>query len=303
MLRIGFLALAVSLAACQATASKPPTSTSTSASPSPFVGVWKVDPAKSRQHTEPVRYEDLGGGRIRFSAAGASSYEFAVDGAEYRSGEKRTVAWTSLAPGQWRSTLKFDGKVVETARWTLSADGKNASVVADGTLPNGMPYRHDKHYVREGDGTGLAGAWRNVDMDTNGMADGYVLEENASGVVTWSIPTDNQTITGRFDGSDLPVVGATAPPGTTFSVRRVSERKLAYTMKSNGKIGQYGTVTISDDGTTFTEESWAPGKENQKSTMVLVRYPCPPESTPKATDKNDPNWICAARTARTKASP
>ncbi|WP_394830495.1 hypothetical protein LVJ94_28720 [Pendulispora rubella] len=294
MLRIGSLVLAVLLTACQPTAAQAPKS--------PFVGVWKVDPAKSHQHTEPLRYEDLGGGRMRFSAAGASSYEFAVDGREYRSGEKRTIAWTLLAPGQWQSTLTFDGKVIETARWTSSPDGKSMNVVANGTLPNGMPYRHDKHYVREGDGTGLAGAWRNVEMNTNDMADGYVLEEDASGVVTWTIPTDNQTITGRFDGSDLPVVGATAPPGTTLSVRRISERKLAYTMKTNGKIGQVGSITISDDGRTFTEESWAPGKEDHKSTMVLGRYDCPPAraGAAKAVDKNDPNWIC---TARSKPAP
>ncbi|WP_394841183.1 hypothetical protein LZC95_29445 [Pendulispora brunnea] len=291
MLRLGSLIVAVLLAACQPAASKAPKS--------PFVGVWKVDPAKSQQRTEPLRYEDLGGGRMRFSAAGASSYEFAVDGQEHRSGEKRTVAWTLLAPGQWQATKRFDGKIVETARWTMSPDGQSLNVVANGTLPNGMSYRHDAHFVREGQGDGLTGSWRNTDMNTNDMPDGYVLEEDASGVVRWAIPTDNQTITGRFDGSDMPVMGATAPPGTTLSVRRVSDRKLAYEMKTNGKIGQLGTVTISEDGHTFTEESWPPGKEDQKSIMVLVRHECPPGGV-STTDKNDPNWICAARS---KASP
>ncbi len=293
LIRNASLAAWMLLASCAAGCEKPEAAAPV-APANPFVGVWKVDPARSRQISDPIRYEDLGRGRMRYSSGSSAGYEFAVDGKEYPSGNKRTVAWKSLGPGQWQSVSSFDGTVREIARWTLSSNGQSLDVTADGALPNGMTYRHEKKYVREGAGTGLFGVWRNIETNTHEMADGYVLTEDGSGIVTWSIPTDNQIITGRFDGSDMQVAGATAPPGTTLAVRKTEPRIFDYVMKVKGSVIQYGRMMISDDGNTFVEDSWPPGREGQKSTTVLVRYRCPETDggRPDVGDKRDPNWIC-----------
>ncbi len=269
--------LALSLALFSATAC---------AADNPFVGSWEFDMARSKLVAETVQYRDLGDGRMHFSNGATLDYDFALDGKDYKTTDDRTIAWKPLADGSWRVTIKVGGKAAETSNRAISADGKQMAVLADGALPDGTPYKHKKQYARVGVGQGLAGTWRNTEVDTGNMPDGYVISENADGTLTWAIPTDKQTLTGRFDGSDMPLSGPTAPPNTVFAVTRLSSHKIAYVMKTNGKPGQYGTVTISADGDTFTEESWLPGKESEKSTGVLVRHRCPSK------DDKDPAWLC-----------
>lgn len=259
------------------------------AAENPFVGSWKFDAARSKLVAETVQYRDLGGGRMHFSNGATLSYDFALDGKDYKTVDDRTIAWTPMAGGGWQVTIKIDGKTTETSKRTLSADGNAMTVLADGVLPDGTPYKHTKHYARVGAGTGLAGTWRNTEVDTGNMPDGYVISESPTGVITWAIPTDKQTVTGRFDGTDMVLAGPTAPANTVFVIDRLSSHKIAYVMKTNGKPGQYGTVTVSADGDTFTEESWLPGKESEKSTGILVRHRCP------SSDANDPAWLCPAK--------
>lgn len=259
----------------------------------PFVGSWKFDAARSKLVAETVQYRDLGDGKMHFSNGATLDYDFALDGKDYKTVDNRTIAWKPLAADSWETTVKIDGKTTETSKRTLSADSKEMTVLADGALPDGTPYKHKKHYARIGAGKGLAGSWRNTEVDTNNMPDGYVISESPAGVITWAIPTDKQTVTGRFDGSDMVLAGPTAPANTVFVVNRLSGHKIAYEMKTAGKPGQYGTVTISADGNTFTEESWLPGKESEKSTGVLVRHRCPPPIEKPAASK-DPEWLCPA---------
>lgn len=262
-----------------------------SASENPFVGSWKFDAARSRLVAETIEYTDAGNGRMHVSNGATSDYDFALDGKQYKAGDDRTIAWKEIGPGRWRTTFRISGRITETASRALSPQGDELVVVASGVLPDGSAYKHEKHYARIGSGKGLAGRWRNVRMDTNNMADGYVISEDAAGVITWAIPTDKQALTGRFDGSDMLLTGPSAPANTVFAVDRISSHKIAYVMKTNGKPGQYGTVAISDDGNVFTEESWLPGKESDKSTGVFVRYRCPPSGRVVA---GDPEWLCPA---------
>lgn len=263
------------------------------ATENPFVGSWKFDAARSKLVAETVQYSDLGDGRMHFSNGATLEYDFALDGKDYKTVDDRTIAWRPLAAGSWRTTIKIDGKTTETAQRTLSADGKQMTMLADGVLPDGTAYKHKKRYTRVGAGTGLAGTWRNTEVDTGNMPDGYVISESPDGTITWAIPTDKQTVTGRFDGSDMPLSGPTAPANTAFSITRLSSHKIAYVMKTSGKPGQYGTVTISADGNTFTEESWLPGKESEKSTGVLIRHRCPSPSEKPVASK-EPKWLCPA---------
>ena len=269
------------------------------AADNPFVGSWKFDAVRSKLVAETVQYRDLGDGCMHFSNGATLADDFALDGKDYKTVDNRTIAWKPLATGSWETTIKIAGKTTETAKRTLSADGKAMTVQAEGTLPDGSPYKHKKHYARIGAGTGLAGTWRNTEVDTNNMPDGYVISESPDGVITWAIPTDKQTVTGRFDGTDMPLSGPNVPPNTAFVIDRMSSHKIAYAMKTGGKPQQFGTVVISDDGQTFTEESWLPGKEAEKSTVVWSRVDCAKPSatakSEKAANHAEPEWLCPQR--------
>lgn len=92
--------------------------------------------------------------------------------------------------------------------------------------------------------------------------------------MTWKIPTDHQIIVGKFDGSELKIEGPGLPPGgATLAARVVGPRQLSFTMKTEGRISQHGTVTISPDGETLTELFWEPGQEAHPSKGVYVREP------------------------------
>jgi hypothetical protein len=51
----------------------------------------------------------------------------------------------------------------------------------------------------------------------------------------------------------------------------VSPMKMTYTEKINGKPDAMAIQTMAADKKSFTEVSWAPGKESEKSSAVYVK--------------------------------
>jgi len=48
-------------------------------------------------------------------------------------------------------------------------------------------------------------------------------------------------------------------------------RSHSFTIKVNGKPVEYDVDTLSEDGTSFTQVTWLPGKESEKVTAVYVK--------------------------------
>ena len=92
-------------------------------------------------------------------------------------------------------------------------------------------------YERIGKGTGLIGKWRS----------------------------------GKLDGAEFKPTGPTIPPGTTVSMKAASPSKISYVWRLNGKPDGYGVQTVAADGKSFTDVSWNPGKEAEKSTAYYVK--------------------------------
>ena len=68
-------------------------------------------------------------------------------------------------------------------------------------------------------------------------------------------------------------VGLLALASPALAARVVGPRQLSFTMKTEGRVSQHGTVTISPDGKTLTELFWEPGQEAHPSRGVYVREP------------------------------
>lgn len=244
------------------------------AAQSAFVGSWTFDAAQSDLAGGDWKIVSTGGGKMHSSGGSTAPYDFAVDGQENRTENGRLVAWTQIRPNAWRMTKKRDGVLAETAEVTLSADGRNLTTVVTGKLPDQSDFRRTTVHRRQGDGASLAGIWRAVSVDTGDTYDGYIISEAPDGVMTWKIPTDHQIIVGKFDGSDLKIEGPGLPPGgATLAARVAGPRRLSFTMKTEGRVSQHGTVTISPDGKTLTELFWEPGQDAHPSKGVYVREP------------------------------
>ena len=102
----------------------------------PYVGKWKMNPAKSDFGETTVTYEQLPSGEMQATQAGVS-YKFKLDGKEYPAMFGSTAAWKTLSANSWEATFKLNGNVLTTDTLTLSADGKSLTVNSNGKNPNG----------------------------------------------------------------------------------------------------------------------------------------------------------------------
>src|SRR5579862_2005024 len=90
----------------------------------PFVGKWKMNPAKSKL-TDEMKVEAAGANRYALTlAAGAAVETIIADGSDQPGMPGTTLSITVKGPNNWTVVRKKDGRTLLSADWTLSADGK-----------------------------------------------------------------------------------------------------------------------------------------------------------------------------------
>jgi hypothetical protein len=94
---------------------------------------------------------------------------------------------------------------------------------------------------------------------------------SSPGILHWDIPGYKESVEGKPDGTDNPLKGPTVPAGLTLSFKYLSPTKISYVIKNNGKPDAYGIQTLAADSKSFTDVSWSPGKEGEKSTGFYAR--------------------------------
>src|SRR5271168_948167 len=82
------------------------------AADNPWVGTWKLDPAKSHFTGDTFTYSKATNGRIHFSDGSTETYDFGLDGKEYPTPLGRTTIWTAAGDNAWDSVTKFNGAVL-----------------------------------------------------------------------------------------------------------------------------------------------------------------------------------------------
>jgi hypothetical protein len=235
-----------------------------------WIGSWKLDPAKSNFTGDTFTYSKSANGQYRFSDGSTVSYDFGIDSKEYPSAYNRTTTWTATGERGWDSITKANGIVLARVHRELSPDDKNLTITATGTNPDGSFFNESTVYQRVSGTTGLVGKWRSIKSNA-GSPEKFVITSPAPGVLHWEIPDLKATTESRLDGADNPITGPNQPPGMTLSAKSESPSKLAYVIKVNGKPDLYGIDTLAADGLSYTDVSWSPGKESEKSTGLYVK--------------------------------
>jgi len=242
-----------------------------SAADSPWNGTWKLDPQKSHLTGQTFSYSERPGGMLHYEDGSSVSFDFGLDGKEYKTFSNRTTTWTAAGKNSWERVTRIDGKVFAKGRVALSEDGKTLTMTFSGTRPDGQEFREEDVFSRVTGTDGLAGTWRTAKVTDPTGPQTFVISSPAPGVLHYDIPDLKVSVECSADDKDYPITGPTAPPGATISFRRVSPTKVRYTMKINGKPDSMGVQTIAADGGSFTDTSWNPGREREKTTAVYVK--------------------------------
>ena len=87
-----------------------------------FVGDWKLNPSKSK-FMDVMKVESLGGDQYVFDFGGGPE-KIAVDGTDQQALQGTTLAVTVEGADTWNVVRKQDGRMLLTATWKLSPDGK-----------------------------------------------------------------------------------------------------------------------------------------------------------------------------------
>lgn len=98
------------------------------------------------------------------------------------------------------------------------------------------------------------------------LADGRLKNINDSTDATGQ--SSHNEITVKFDGTDLPLVGATVP--TTRAYKRIDARTFEYVQKVNGKAMSTSRSVMSADGKTRTFTTTGTNAQGQPFKSVIV---------------------------------
>jgi len=242
------------------------------AADNPWVGTWKLDPAKSRFTGESFTYTKGADGLLHYSDSSEYRYAFAIDGKEYKTFANRTTAWTADGDNAWTSITRQDGKPVFEARRELSADGRTMTVRAKGTGADGPALDTVSVFKRVAGGKGLVGTWRSTKVDVN-IPDVVVISQPAPGVLRFESPSFKYVAEGKTDGTEFVPSGPYQPAGYTMSMRMLSPTKLSTAAKLDGKPDSYEEMTLAADGKSYTDVSWGAKAPKEKTKAVYVKQP------------------------------
>jgi hypothetical protein len=212
-----------------------------------FVGDWKLHPSKSKL-IDVMKVESLGGNKCAFDFGGGAE-TVVTDGTDQSGVYGTMLSVTVEGPNTWKVVRKKDGRMLLTATWKLSQDGKTLSDNYAEFGSDGSPSTVNYLYQRTAAGAGFAGTWES----TMPVDSAFVLQirpYEGNGLSFIRSPEDTRNLI--FDGKDYPVTGPDVAQGATSSARRVDERTLEITDKINGKTTRTSHIELSSDLKTLT---------------------------------------------------
>jgi hypothetical protein len=235
-----------------------------------FTGTWKLDPAKSSSSGLTLTYSKAENGTYHFSDGNGPGFDIGFEGKEYPVESGVTISQTMAGDNGWDSIWKMNGKVTSKDHGQISPDSKTLTLTQNAIRPDGSTATSVSILTRASGTTGPVGTWKLINFTEAPYT--VIVTSPSEGFIRWELPEFKQVIEGKLDGSDLPVTGPETSPGQTEALTILSPTKISYTDKAGGKPIQMGVRTISSDGKTFTDESWPPGKESEKSIEVFTRH-------------------------------
>ena len=234
----------------------------------PFVGDWKLNPARSKL-TDVMKVESLGASKYTFNFGGGPE-AIVVDGTDQPGHYGTTLSVAVVAPDAWKVIRKKDGRMLLTANWKLSEDGNTLTDNYNAISPNGSTSTVNYAYKRRGGGSGFAGTWVSTSQAMNFA---YVLQFRRYEEDGLSIVDSSSQLTRRMklDGKDYPCVGPSAAIIVASSVRKIDEHTLELKdKKSDGRLYDTQQIRLSPDLRTLTITKNSAGRD-EPNILVFER--------------------------------
>lgn len=234
----------------------------------PYVGQWKFNPARSDFGQFTMLYEQLPDGQMKVTAEGQTA-TFKIDGNDYPTPWGDTMSYKSIDDHSWETTGKLNGKVVQTGKLTLSADGKTLNIDSKVMKADGTTSDNAMVLQRVSGGPGLAGKWktRNVKITSPGS-----IEIGAPGTdgIVLKFADEGGTCDAKFDGTEHPATGKMWPSGWTCLASRRGTRGFDVAWRRDGQLMFTSTFTVSGNGQTLTDLETIP-TTSEKIKLVYDR--------------------------------
>jgi hypothetical protein len=219
------------------------------AADAPFVGQWKLNPAKS-QLTDQMKVESEGGNKFAFDF-GAGVENVAADGTDQPGYGGTTLAVTLEGPDALKVVRKKDGHMLLTANWKLSQDGSVLSDDFTTFAPDGSPANLKYEYQRTTATTDFAGTWESASVQVNFDLTIKIQPYEKDGLTLISSLSDKPKNL-SFDGKDYPNLSSNAAVGATYSAKRIDDRTVTISDKLKGKAVDTQEYALSSDLKTLT---------------------------------------------------
>jgi hypothetical protein len=234
----------------------------------PFVGKWKLDPARSRL-TDTMKVMAAGPNKYSFNFSADNVETITIDGTDQPGLYGSTLAVSAEAPETWKVVRKTNGKTSIIGIWKLSADGKTLTDDFTSYRPDGSTFHLLYTYQRaEGAGNGFTGTWESVTEDVNSSYELTIAPFQQSGL-SFIYPFGiNRSL--NFDGKDYAVTGPSSTSGYVASGQRSNARTLDLVNKINGKTLDTMHIELSPDGQTMTVTD-SPAGRSKPNIMVFAR--------------------------------
>jgi hypothetical protein len=235
----------------------------------PLVGKWKVNPSKSKL-TDEMKVEATGANKYTITFQPGAVDTIVTDGSDQPAVGGTTLSIAVKGPNNWTVVRKKDGRILLSADWTLSADGKTLTDEFTGYDSDGSKTSVHYVYARTAGSSGFAGRWDSDNAKPDSGMEVRIQSYEGDGL-SIDGPEGKITRSLKFDGKDYPSVGADAPAGLVASGHRANERSLEFVDKYKGRILQTQQIEISADLKTLTLSIILAGESKARNVFVFDR--------------------------------
>lgn len=227
----------------------------------PFVGKWRLDVSRSTL-VDAMRVESVRPNGYRFNFEGAPAETIVADGTDQPGLPGTTLSVKAVDARTLMVVRKQGGRVVVSATWKVSRDGRTLRDTFTSLQPDGSRVTVDYLYRRISGTSGFVGAWESITKPVGLKVELEIQPYANKGLSFVSLGSDKSVI---FDGREHAVPGA--KNALTLSGRRRGALAMEYMEKNRGKVEHARQFELSRDGRTLTETRRTAG---QTTPDVLV---------------------------------